>query len=116
MAKLFMTIKREYFDEIKAGTKTEEYRLVKPHWINKLVGKEYTHIIFQNRYSTDAPRIEVEYLGYEIKNITHEFFGDEEISVFALKLGQIIYPNLDVKRNGKAYSKKDEKTGKKQAK
>ena len=89
MAKLFMTIKRQYFDEIKAGTKTEEYRLVKPHWVNKLVGKEYTHIIFQNGYSRNAPRIEAEYLGYEVKNFKHEFFGNEDVSVFALKLGTI---------------------------
>ena len=89
MAKLFMTIKRQYFDEIKAGTKTEEYRLVKPHWVNKLVGKEYTHIIFQNGYSRNAPRIEAEYLGYEVKNIKHEFFGNEDVSVFALKLRTI---------------------------
>lgn len=89
MAKLFMTIKRQYFDEIKAGTKTEEYRLVKPHWVNKLVGKEYTHIIFQNGYSRNAPRIEAEYLGYEVKNIKHEFFGNEDVSVFALKTGTI---------------------------
>lgn len=89
MAKLFMTIKKQYFDEIKAGTKTEEYRLVKPHWVNKLVGKEYTHIIFQNGYSRNAPRIEAEYLGYEVKNIKHVFFGNEDVSVFALKLGTI---------------------------
>lgn len=84
-----MTIKKQYFDEIKAGTKTEGYRLVKPHWVNKLVGKEYTHIIFQNGYSRNAPRIEAEYLGYEVKNIKHVFFGNEDVSVFALKLGTI---------------------------
>lgn len=37
-----MTIKKQYFDEILSGKKTEEYRLVKPHLVNKLVGKEYT--------------------------------------------------------------------------
>ena len=89
MAKLFMTIKKQYFDEILSGKKKEEYRLVKPHWVNKLVGKEYTHIIFQNGYSRNAPRIEAEYLGYEVKNIKHEFFGNEDVSVFALKLGTI---------------------------
>lgn len=89
MSKLFMTIKRQYFNEILAGTKKEEYRLVKPHWVKKLVGKEYSHIVFQNGYNRNSPRLEVQYLGYEIKNIRHEFFGNEDVCVFALKLGTI---------------------------
>jgi len=89
MAKLFMTIKKQYVIEILNGTKTEEYRLVKPHWVSKLVDKEYSHIIFQNGYSRNAPRLEAEYLGYEVRNIRHEFFGNEYVSVFALKLGTI---------------------------
>jgi len=84
-----MTIKRQYFNEILAETKKEEYRLVKPHWVNKLVGKEYSHIVFQNGYNHNSPRLEAQYLGYEIKNIKHEFFGNEDVSVFALKLGTI---------------------------
>lgn len=89
MAKLFMTIKKQYFNEILNGIKKEEYRLVKPHWVDKLVGKQYSHIIFQNGYSRNSPRLEAQYLGYEIRNIRHEFFGNEEVTVFALKLGTI---------------------------
>jgi len=89
MAKLFMTIKRQYFDEILSGKKKEEYRMVKSHWVDKLIGKEYTHIIFQNGYNRNAPRLEAEYMGYEIRNILHDFFGNDEVTVFALKLEKI---------------------------
>lgn len=88
--KLHIVIKGKYFIQIQDGTKKEEYRVVKPYWVNKLVNKNYTHIVFQAGYSPVSPKIEVEYLGYEIRNITHEFFGDEEITVFVIKLGNII--------------------------
>lgn len=35
-ADLHLALKDEYFDAIKAGTKTEEYRLCNQHWINRL--------------------------------------------------------------------------------
>lgn len=89
MAKLFIIINKQYFDEILSGTKKEEYRIVKPHWVNKIAGKKYSHIIFQNGYRRDSQRLEAEYLGYEVRNIRHEFFGNDDVCVFALKLGII---------------------------
>jgi|LakMenE01Jun11ns_1017448.scaffolds.fasta_scaffold9744814_3 hypothetical protein len=90
MGKLHIIIKTKYFNQILNGDKTKEYRIVKPYWVNKLVGKKYSSIIFQAGYSKTAERMEIEYLGYEIENIKHEFFGNDEISVFAIKLGNII--------------------------
>lgn len=89
MKKLTIVIKRKYFNEILAGTKKEEYRLVKPYWVERLVDKNYTHLIFQSGYSKKAPRLQAEYLGYEVRNIRHDFFGDDEVPVFALRLGAI---------------------------
>lgn len=89
MEKLFLVIKKKYFDEIKSGIKKEEYRLVKPYWEKKLIGKQYTHIVFQNGYNKNSPRIEAEYLCLKIKTIKHEFFGNEAVDVFALQLGKI---------------------------
>lgn len=89
MKKLHIIIKRKYFDEILSGKKTKEYRIVKPYWVNKIVGKNYSHIIFQAGYSATAPRMEAEYLGYKIENLRHEFFGNESVVVFALSLGKI---------------------------
>ena len=93
MAKLFIIIKKQYFDEILSGKKTEEFRLVKPHWVKQIVGKEYTHIIFQNGYAANAPRLEAEYRGYDVRNIRHPFFGNDEVPVFALKLGAVYRTN-----------------------
>lgn len=84
-----MTIKRQYFDEILSGKKKEEFRMVNPHWVDKIIGKEYTHIIFQNGYNRNAPRLEAEYMSYDIRNIRNDFFGNDEVTVFVLKLGTI---------------------------
>lgn len=87
MKPLFIIIKKKYFDQIKSGEKTEELRLVTPYWVNRLANKTYSSVIFQNGYSANAPRIEHEFLGIEIKNIKHEFFGNDSVAVFAIKLG-----------------------------
>ena len=89
MKKLFLNIKKTYFEQIRNGTKTEEYRLYKPYWIKKILNRDYTHLIFRNGYSRNAPEIQVEYLGYEIKKLTREFFGNEEVTVFVLKIGEV---------------------------
>jgi hypothetical protein len=86
MANLHIIIKRKYFDQIVSGEKKKEYRIVKPYWVNKLVDRSYDSIIFQAGYRKDSPRHIVPYTGYIIENITHEFFGNEEISVFAILL------------------------------
>lgn len=38
MATLSLNLKSEYFDQIKSGDKTEEYRLCKPFWHKRLEG------------------------------------------------------------------------------
>lgn len=74
---LHLSVKREWFDLIKAGTKREEYREIKDYWINRFVknpygfflkaacGKEiiiksFTHVVFINGYGANRPRIEKE--------------------------------------------------------
>lgn len=89
---LHIIIKRKYFDQIAVRSKTIEYRIVKEYWIKKLVDQRYDSVIFQAGYRKDAPRMEVEYLGYLIQNLKHEFFGDDPVIVFAIKLGDIIQP------------------------
>ena len=90
MAKLFIIIKGEYFNQILSETKKEEYRIVKPFWAKKIIDKKYSHIIFQKGYNKNTPRIEAEYLGYEIRKINHKHFGELfEMECFVLKLGNI---------------------------
>jgi len=79
MNTLNLTIYKQYFDEIRAGTKKEEYRIAKPYWIKRLRGKHFDQILFRNGYSATAPRMIVECLG-----IT------EEDGVFIIKLGDVL--------------------------
>lgn len=76
---LTLSVKKEWFDKIVSGEKTEEYREIKPYWIKRLTtncevvydvvaetycGKvlyrPYTHVLFINGYGNDKPRIEKE--------------------------------------------------------
>lgn len=87
---LHLIIKKEYFDQILAGVKKKEYRLIKPFWTNKIVGREYDVILFQNGYNADSPKMIVEYKGYQEEILKHEFFGESEVNVYAIMLGKIL--------------------------
>lgn len=89
MGKLTIPVNGVYFDQMKAGTKTEEYRLVTPHWSKRLSGRVYDTIVLTRGYPArdDAERrLEVPYLGYEVKTITHPHFGPDPVEVFAIKV------------------------------
>lgn len=90
MKRLHIIIKSVYLNQIISAEKIFEYRLITPYWIKKLVGKNYDYIEFQAGYSSKSKRIKIEYLGYEITTIKHDFFGNDEVSVFKIKLGKII--------------------------
>ena len=72
---LHLSVKKQWFDMISAGEKTEEYREIKPYWIERLTtncevaydvaaetycGMVYTHVLFINGCRKDSPRIEKE--------------------------------------------------------
>lgn len=84
-----MTIKREFFDQIKAGKKKEEYRLRTEYWTDRLK-KNYLFICFRAGYDKNSPILYVEYLGKKKKMIKHPFFGDKSVPVFEIKLGKIV--------------------------
>lgn len=63
---LTLPIKKKWFDMIRAGIKTEEYREIKPYyqsrfeklWQGSLIGGDaIREIAFRNGYSKDAPTI-----------------------------------------------------------
>ena len=67
---LYLVLKKQYFNEILAGTKKEEYRDFTEFFINKLCilddegeitdFKKYETIKFQMGYNKDAPQMIVE--------------------------------------------------------
>jgi hypothetical protein len=82
--------KAVYFDQVKAVTKTEEYRLCTPYWIKRLVGREYDQVTLTMGYPArdDAERrMTFPWRGYVIKTIQHEHFGPKPVEVFAIKVG-----------------------------
>lgn len=89
MADLHLALKGEYFDAIKAGTKTEEYRLCTPYWQRRLYSTfgSYDRIILTRGYPRrdDAERrLVLPWRGYTIKTITHPHFGPDPVTVYAI--------------------------------
>lgn len=89
---LRLPVKAEYFEQIKAGTKTEEYRIIKEYWSKRLI-KEYDEVWVTLGYpSSDETDkiIKFKWTGYEIKKITHKEFGNKEVDVYAIQLEEKI--------------------------
>lgn len=86
---LHLNLKGIYFDEIKTGAKSHEFRIVNNYWSKRLVGRNYSHILIKRGYpkrGDSSKEILLPYLGYEIKTITHQQFGPEPVDVFAIKV------------------------------
>ena len=60
---LHLNLHREFFAQIAAGTKRTEYRQRTGYWKTRLEGRNYEVIQFRNGYATDAPVMQVEFLG-----------------------------------------------------
>ncbi|AZW14252.1 RNA-binding protein [Bordetella bronchiseptica] len=93
MADLHLALKGEYFDAIKAGTKTEEYRLCTPYWKKRLANHfaPYDRIVLTRGYppkGDESRRLVLPWRGYAIKSITHPHFGPDPVMVYAIKVAQ----------------------------
>ncbi len=78
-----------YFAQIKAGTKTEEYRLRNDYWRPRIEGQAYDSLVITWGYPLAADierRIELPWRGYEVKTITHPHFGAKPVEVYAIRL------------------------------
>ena len=87
MPSLFLSLKSEYFDAIRDGSKLEEYREVNEYWTKRIVDREYDTIVLTKGYPKRddmSRRIIKPWRGYSIKKITHPLFGIQEITVFAI--------------------------------
>ena len=97
MANLQLAVNGEYFDQMKSGEKTEEYRLLNDYWRKRLVnmkergqiGRKYDRLIITSGYpkrDDHGRRIDIPYDGWTIKTITHPHFGPDPVKVFAIKV------------------------------
>lgn len=92
MTTLVLPLKGIYFDQIKAGVKTEEYRLVNRYWICRMEYRSYDTITLTRGYPgrDDASRrMVIPWRGFTVKTIQHEHFGPEPVEVFAIKVSEI---------------------------
>jgi hypothetical protein len=87
MSDLHLALKAEYFEAIRAGTKTEEYRLTTPYWRKRLEGRSFDQIELTWGYpkaDDQSRRLLRPWRGYRIITITHPHFGDDPVEVFAI--------------------------------
>lgn len=98
---LHLHVKTEYFEAIKRGEKTEEYRLKNDYWKQRLciLGQKrpdgmqpffkwaFEGIVIHNAYkSGNENRLTFPWRGWTLKTITHPHFGPDPVTVFAIKL------------------------------
>ena len=86
---LHLSVKKEYFDKIKAGLKINEYRLVKPFWDKRLLDRNYDLIRISNGYPKrgDTSRtIERPWKGYTMARVRHKEFGGVPRYVYAIRV------------------------------
>jgi hypothetical protein len=76
---LYLTLEREWFGDIVRGVKNEEYRELKDYWKKRLEGRTYDIVRFRNGYAADAPVMDVEFLGVDIRQ-----------DCYAIRLGKIL--------------------------
>lgn len=108
---LHLTLKKMWFDLIKSGVKTEEYREIKPYWAMRLCNKtmfdihdgkviiyrsliiktlkHFDTIRFTNGYGKNAPSFDIECLGISIGQGNSELGAPNE-QVFIISLGKIL--------------------------
>jgi ASC-1-like (ASCH) protein len=86
MSDLVLHLKTRYFSQIKDGSKAFEFRIVKPYWEKRLVGRHYDRVIFWDAYKPRTPETVIirPYRGFERQTITHPHFGPDPVQVFAI--------------------------------
>lgn len=101
MKTLKLTLKKQWFDMILFGQKTEEYREIKRFWIQRLcneiefennsdweaVFKKYDFVEFTNGYNKKSPQVTLESKGIEIGIGKTEWGAIENETYFIIKLG-----------------------------
>lgn len=86
---LHLALKKEYFDAVRDGSKTHEYRLISPHWVKRLIWRKYDSIVLTLGYPArgdHSRRLVRPWRGYATQTITHPHFGPQPVHVFAIEV------------------------------
>jgi hypothetical protein len=95
---LRLTLKKKWFDMIASGEKKEEYREIKPYWINRLQHwgnafdecREYNFVEFRNGYRKDSPVVTLVCEGISISIGKEEWGAESGKEYYVIKLGAIV--------------------------
>lgn len=87
---LYLTLKKKWFDMIDSGVKTEEYREIKPFWMNRLNGKRYEIVEFRNGYQKDSPKMRFKIEVITISDGKEEWGAEKDTLYYVIKLGERI--------------------------
>lgn len=93
MRDLIIPVKGVYFDQIKSGEKTEEYRLVTPFWMSRLHNRDFSAVVLTRGYPKgggieSVTRLTRCWKGCKIKHLQHPHFGPKTVTVFAIDVSQ----------------------------
>jgi len=83
---LFLILNAKYFNEIKSGKKTSEFRLMTEYWLKRLASKNWQHVTFQLGYAKKAERIRKKINEIKISTVDNKFFGGNPVDVFEIVL------------------------------
>lgn len=86
-----IAVRREYFEQIQAGTKILEYRLANDYWKKRLIGRHYDTVTITLGYPKKGDKdreITTPYKGHHVTQIEHKEFGHEGAIVFAIPVGK----------------------------
>jgi hypothetical protein len=91
MRTLTLHVKSEYFDQIRSGEKTEEFRVANHFWKMRLTEPmvDYDKVVICKGYPSRhdlARRIERPWSGCVLKTIVHKHFGPDPVEVFAIRV------------------------------
>lgn len=86
---LTLALRRKWFDQVRAGIKTEEYRLDNEYWRRRLIGRQFDLLVLTLGYPSrddHSRRIVLPWRGYTMRTITSEEWAGAPHRVFALAL------------------------------
>jgi ASC-1-like (ASCH) protein len=82
---LTLILKKEWFDKIKNGEKTVEYREAKEYW-SKRLNKNFNDVILKNGYARNAPSLIADIEDIRIINgINTDLKIDKDVYAIELK-------------------------------
>ena len=87
---LYLTLKKQWFDLINSGFKTEEYREIKPYWEKRFDNKTYDAVEFRNGYHKDAPKMSFKIDKIFQGNGRTEWGAIQGETYYVIKLGERI--------------------------